>query len=95
LLRAKWLYTAGDPTPFTWTFAAAWCGMRSAGYVVSTIKWLIKEGYLQQVGMYRPEHGRKMALFRPGAPHRNALRCTCHTGAIVKKWMILYHCRME
>jgi hypothetical protein len=66
LLRAKWLHTPGDPTPFTWSFAAAWCGMRSAGYVVSAIKWLLKEGYLQQVGTHRPKHGRKMTLFLPG-----------------------------
>jgi hypothetical protein len=66
LLRAKWLHTPGDPTPFTWTFAAAWCGMRSAGYVVGGLKWLIKEGYLVQVGTHRPAHGRKMGLFLPG-----------------------------
>jgi hypothetical protein len=66
LLRAKWLHTPGEPTPFTWSFAAAWCGMRSAGYVVSAIKWLLKEGYLRHVGVYRPAHGRKMAVFLPG-----------------------------
>jgi hypothetical protein len=66
LLRAKWLHTPGDPTPFTWTFAAAWCGMRSAGYVVGAIKWLLKEGYLRQVGTHRPTKGRKMMLFLPG-----------------------------
>ena len=65
LLAAKWLHTAGDPTPFSWTFAAAWCGMRSAGYITSAMKWLLKEGYITQVGTYRPTHGRKMALFLP------------------------------
>jgi hypothetical protein len=66
LLRAKWLHTPFEPSPFTWTFAAAWCGMRSTGYVVNGIKWLLKEGYLRHVGFHRPEHGRKMMLFLPG-----------------------------
>ena len=44
LLRAKWLHTPGEPTPFTWRFAAAWCGMHSAGSIVKGMQWLLKRG---------------------------------------------------
>jgi hypothetical protein len=61
LLRCKWLYTPLAPTPFTWRFAAAWCqmGERQAGEAMT---WLLKHGYLRQVGTYH-----RMALFLPGA----------------------------
>jgi hypothetical protein len=66
LFRAKWLHTPGDASPFTWSFAAAWCGMRSAAQVVDAMRWLTKHGYIRQIGNYRSAHGRPMALFLPG-----------------------------
>jgi hypothetical protein len=62
LLRAKWLHTPGDPTPFTWRFATAWCGMRSTGQVVYAMRWLIRNGYIRQAGSYK-----RMMLFLPNA----------------------------
>jgi hypothetical protein len=67
LIAAKWLHTPGEPTPFTWRFAAAWCGMRSARQIGEAMTWLLRYGYVRQVGVYRPGAGRKMALFLPGA----------------------------
>jgi hypothetical protein len=61
LLACKWLYTPEAPTPFTWRFAAAWCGKRSMRQVGEAMAWLLQHGYLRQVG----RHGR-MALFLPG-----------------------------
>jgi hypothetical protein len=65
LLQCKWLHTPGEPSPFTWRFAAAWCGMRSSGYMSEAMRWLLGHGYLQHVGFHQPKHGRKMALFLP------------------------------
>jgi hypothetical protein len=49
-----------------WKFAAAWCGMRSSGYMHEAMAWLLRERYLRFVGMYRPKRGRAMALYLPG-----------------------------
>jgi hypothetical protein len=59
LLGCKWLYTKGAASPFSWRFAAAWCGMghRQAGV---GMQWLLSNGYLVQTG----RHGRT-ALFMP------------------------------
>jgi hypothetical protein len=61
LLECKWLYSPNEPTPFSWRFAKAWCGVseRKAG---ESIKWLIANGYIEQVGSTAAK-GRKMALF--------------------------------
>jgi hypothetical protein len=63
LLGCKWLLTPGAPTPFTWRFAADWCRLaeRHAG---ESIQWLLREGYIRQVGTYQ-----RMALFLPVPPH--------------------------
>ncbi len=61
LLGCKWRHTPHAPTPFSWRFAAAWCGlwMRHVG---EAMHWLLAQGFLHQVGA----HGRT-ALFLPGA----------------------------
>jgi hypothetical protein len=66
LLQCKWLHTPGVPAPFTWRFAAAWCGMKSSGYMQEAMTWLLRERYLRFVGMHRPKRGRPMALYLPG-----------------------------
>ena len=63
LLACKWLYTAGDPTPYSWRFAAGWCGMRSMAQMDAAMTWLLKRGYLRRVGSHK-----RMALFLPGKP---------------------------
>ncbi|HSH51423.1 MAG TPA: bifunctional DNA primase/polymerase [Bacteroidales bacterium] len=61
LLACKWLYNEGDPTPFSWRFASAWCGVseRKAG---ESIKYLLQHGYIRIVKKER-FRGREMALF--------------------------------
>ena len=61
LLGCKWLYSPGEPTPFSWGFARAWCGVgrRQAG---EAIKYLLKHGYIMIVNEERLR-GKEMALF--------------------------------
>ena len=61
LLGCKWLYSPGEPTPFSWRFAKAWCGVseRKAG---EAIKYLLKHGYIRIVKKERLK-GREMVLF--------------------------------
>ena len=61
LLGCKWLYSPGEPTPFSWRFARSWCGVgeRQAG---EAIKYLLKHGYIKIVSKER-FRGRETALF--------------------------------
>jgi hypothetical protein len=59
LLACKWWHTAQAPTPFSWRFAAAWCGLGER-HVGKAMYWLLAQGWLRQVGWYR-----NMALFLP------------------------------
>ncbi|HEY5869381.1 MAG TPA: hypothetical protein VI542_28105 [Candidatus Tectomicrobia bacterium] len=63
LLACKWLYTAQAPTPYSWRFAAAWCGMRSMKQIGAAMTWLFKRGYVRRVGTHK-----RMVLFLPGSP---------------------------
>jgi len=66
LLGVKWLHTPNVATPFSWRFAAAWCGV-SERKVGEALQWLLARGYLRQTG----KNGR-VALFLPGTPqHRS------------------------
>jgi hypothetical protein len=60
LLSCRWLYTPGAPAPFTWKFAAAWCGVteRQAG---EAIQELLRLGIIRIVGTHK-----RVALFLPG-----------------------------
>jgi Bifunctional DNA primase/polymerase, N-terminal len=60
LLGCKWWHTPQAPTPFSWRFAAAWCGVAER-HVGEAMHWLLAQGWLRQVGRYR-----QMALFLPG-----------------------------
>ncbi len=62
LLACKWLYTAA-PTPYSWRFAAAWCGMHSMQQIGAAMMWLLKRGYVRRVGTHQ-----RTALFLPGKP---------------------------
>jgi len=69
LLGCKWWHTPQAPAPFSWRFAAAWCGLgvRQAG---QAMHWLLAHGVLRQVGTHR-----RMALFVPGSgPTRGETR---------------------
>ncbi|WP_158211776.1 bifunctional DNA primase/polymerase [Alkalihalobacterium alkalinitrilicum] len=61
LLGCKWLYTPNEPTPFSWRFARAWCGVseRKCG---EAIRYLLAKGYIEIVGE-TSGRGRKMSLF--------------------------------
>jgi hypothetical protein len=60
LLACKWWHTPGAPSPFSWRFAAAWCGLGER-HVGNAMQWLLAQGFLRQVGRYRG-----LALFLPG-----------------------------
>jgi hypothetical protein len=59
-LACKWWHTPEAPTPFSWRFAAAWCGLGER-HVGHAMQWLLAHGWLRQVGRYCG-----MALFLPG-----------------------------
>jgi Bifunctional DNA primase/polymerase, N-terminal len=60
LLGCKWWRTPEAPAPFSWRFAAAWCGVAER-HVGEAMHWLLTQGWLRQVGRYRG-----LALFLPG-----------------------------
>jgi hypothetical protein len=60
LLGCKWWHTPEAPAPFSWRFAAAWCGL-GASHVGEARRWLLAQGFLRRVGMHR-----RTALFLPG-----------------------------
>lgn len=49
LLGCRWLHTEGEPAPFTWRFAAAWCGV-SEWQAKEARKWLLDMGYMRKAG---------------------------------------------
>jgi hypothetical protein len=59
LLACKWLLKPGEPTAFTWRFAAAWCGLSNPDFAGQALQALMKGGYIRQVGMYK-----RTALFQ-------------------------------
>jgi hypothetical protein len=59
LLGCKWWHTPQAPTPFSWRFAAAWCGLGER-HVGEGMRWLLAHGFIRQVGRHD-----KMALFLP------------------------------
>ena len=60
LLGCKWLYSPGEPSPFSWRFAKVWCGVseRKTG---EAIRWLIANNYLEITGTERMR-GRDVTL---------------------------------
>jgi len=65
LLGCKWLYSPGEPTPFSWRFASAWCGM-SERHVGPEIQKMLHLGIIRAAAEYRSTRGTKMLLFLPG-----------------------------
>jgi hypothetical protein len=60
LLGCKWLHTYGAPTPFSWRFASAWCGV-SERHVGQAIRELLKLGFIRHAGK-----DCKLQVFLPG-----------------------------
>lgn len=52
LLGCKWLHTSGDASPFSWRFAAAWCGLTERN-AADAMRWLLKHGYLTRTGKHK------------------------------------------
>jgi Bifunctional DNA primase/polymerase, N-terminal len=50
LLQAKWRYDPGRPSMFTTRFAMDWCGISSSQTVQEALWWLVRHGYIRQVG---------------------------------------------
>ena len=61
LLACKWRHTPQAPAPFSWRFAAAWCGLGER-HIGEAMRWLLAHGFLRRVGRHR-----QAALFLPGA----------------------------
>ena len=61
LLGCKWLYSPGEPTPFSWRFAHVWAGVNYKK-VGDCMKWLIDNDYLEITGTERMR-GRDVTLF--------------------------------
>ena len=61
LLGCKWLHTYGEPTPYSWSFVRAWCGVseRKAG---EAIQELMLNGYIKIVDK-QTFRGRPTSLF--------------------------------
>jgi hypothetical protein len=57
LLPCKWWHTPEAPTPFSWRFAAAWCGLGER-HVGEAMQWPLAQGLIHPVGRHR-----QMALF--------------------------------
>ncbi|HXH09534.1 MAG TPA: bifunctional DNA primase/polymerase [Alphaproteobacteria bacterium] len=67
LLAAKWVYQHGQPTMFSRSWAAAWCGMqRSTAH--GALQWALAHGIIRIVGYHRG-----MPLYLPG-PHPQSPR---------------------
>ena len=64
LLGCKWLHSPGEPTPFSWRFASAWCGI-SERHTGDAIQELMRCRVIRVVEKVR-KHGRDLYLFMPG-----------------------------
>lgn len=53
LLQCKWRYDPGQPTQFATRFAMTWCGINSSDTVQAAMWWLVRHGYIRQVGRDR------------------------------------------
>jgi hypothetical protein len=71
LLACKWWHTPDAPTPFSWRFAAAWCGLGER-HVGDAMQWFLAQGFLRQVGRHR-----NLALFLPSYIWNDSDRAAC------------------
>jgi hypothetical protein len=68
LLRCRWVNEPGEPTPYTWRFAARWCGVtigqagRAIGQLVDA-RYMLEAGHMPGVGCHQGT-----PLYLPGYP---------------------------
>jgi hypothetical protein len=72
LLGLRWLRDPGLPTPFTWRFAAAWCGVSETTAGQATGELLALD-VIRKVGEH-PGRPRPTGLFLPGEGRRRGRR---------------------
>jgi hypothetical protein len=73
LLRIRELYKAGQTSaPFSWRFAASWCGIGSLATVQTAMAWLLANGCLRKVPT--PGGSRALSVFKLGSVYRLARR---------------------
>jgi hypothetical protein len=77
-LKCRWKLDAGEPIPFSRTFALPWCGLRDETEARFAIEWLSERKIIAKVGELPSKHParRPTALFLPAhlaARSRSAL----------------------
>jgi hypothetical protein len=67
-MKCRWKLDAGEPIPFSRTFALPWCGLRDETEARFAIEWLIERNIIAKVGELPPKNSarRPTALFLPG-----------------------------
>ena len=94
LLGCKWLYKPGEPTAFSWRFAAAWCGV-SARHVGQLMRELLAGGYIRQGGELAVRGGR-LALFAPGTEPVMGLGSFVYVGLVsIRLRCVSEYCMVE
>jgi hypothetical protein len=72
LLEIRALYDkTQDTAPFSWRFAAEWCGIGSPPTVQKAMTWLLANGYMERVAGKAPDGTagrRELTVFRLGHP---------------------------
>ena len=81
LLRLRRLYEQGQKgTPYTFTFAAGWCGLSCHQVAGRAVTWLMKNGYIRRVGeTEKPgRFGKPIGLLALGKPRepKGEILCT-------------------
>ena len=65
LMELRQLYGEQESAPFSWTFAADWCGIGSMSTIQKAMHWLLQNGYLYK----NIKEGKgKLTLFSIGRP---------------------------
>ncbi len=79
LLGCRWLHTLGDPAPFSWRFAAAWCDVpqKRAGEAMRELlrhRYVMKQGQSGRVAVFDagPGDGRPYAQWQVNEEIRRA-----------------------
>lgn len=67
-LECRWKLSAGEPIPFSRSFALPWCGLRDETEARFAIEWLIERKIIAKVGELPAKNSarRPAALFLPG-----------------------------
>lgn len=67
LLQCRWLYSKGDPAPFTYEFIPVWIDKKlRKPDIAKHLKWLRENGYMDVVGKLEADKTRSPLLYLPG-----------------------------